>query len=135
MRHQYGHTQHEILQQVLCSPKVPSRHDQRLQSSGSTMRFFFPEAGGFRETRTKLLTRCELEVQFFFFFVATAAVCPYRCGKQHTAKRKLNRFSATGREERSYLKAYTSKQCSMPSNGYHFQKGFGRSICSNTHRS
>lgn len=40
-----------------------------------------------------------------FFFVATAAVCPYWCEKQHTAKRKLNRFSASGGEERPNLEA------------------------------
>lgn len=69
----------------------------------------------FRETRTKLLARCELEVQTFFFFVATAAVCPYWCEKQHTAKRKRNRFSTSGREKRPNLKAL------LPSSAQHLR--------------
>lgn len=112
MRYQCGHTTRDTAGDIVFT-KSAEASPSKTRVVRKYNAFFFSEAGGFRETRTKLLTRCGLEVQIFFFFVATAAVCPYWCEKQHTAKRKLNRFSATVREERPNLKALlqSSAQC------------------------
>lgn len=64
MRHQCGHTTRDTAGDIVFTKSAePSRPKTRVVRKYNA--FFFPEAGGFRETRTKLLTRCELEVQIF----------------------------------------------------------------------